>query len=80
MGSDFNVENRPTTLPLLKIDTFWLHFSTGASIFNDRMVLFFNKFQLKNDRAGHFSMGVYFQRYTITLRDKIMTSQLHVWR
>ena len=28
------------------------------------MVLFFNKFQLKNDRAGHFSMGVYFQGYT----------------
>ena len=49
---------------LLKIDTFWRHFSTGASIFNDRMVLFFNKFQLENDRAGHFSMGVYFQRYT----------------
>ena len=28
------------------------------------MLLFFNKFQLKKDRAGHFSMGVYFQRYT----------------
>ena len=64
MGSDVNVENRPTTLPLLKIDTFWHHFSTGASIFNDRIVLFFSKFQLKNDRAGHFSIRVYFQRYT----------------
>ena len=60
MGSDFNVENRPTTLLLLKIDTVWHHFSTGASIFNDRMVLFFNKFQLKNDMAGHFSMGSIF--------------------
>ena len=57
MGSDFNVENRPKTLPLLKIDTFWRLFSTGASIFNDRMVLFFNKFQLK---ASHFSMGSIF--------------------
>ena len=64
MGSDFNVENRPTTFPLLKIDNFWRHFSTDASIFNVRMVLFFNKFQLKIDRAGHFSTGVYFQRYT----------------
>ena len=25
---------------------------------------FSTDFQLKNDRVGHFSMGVYFQRYT----------------
>ena len=54
----------PQRFPCWKLTPLGVIFSTGASIFNDRIVLFFNKFQLKNDRAGHFSMGVYFQRYT----------------
>ena len=70
----------PQRSPCWKIDTFWRHFSTGASIFNDRVVLFYIKFQLKNDRAGHFLMGGYFQRYTGPYLLTVILDLIIIWR
>ena len=64
MGSDFNIEKKPQTCPLLKIKTFRCHFTTDASLFNDWRGSFFNKFSVENYRAGHFSMG---SLYNVTL-------------
>ena len=52
MQSYFNVENPP----LLEIDTLWRYFTKGASIFNGQKQSFPTNCQLRNDRAGHFSM------------------------
>ena len=65
MGSDFNVENWPSQLvPCLKSTPFGVIFWRMRQFSTIGRVIFSTNFPLKNERAGHLSMGVYLQHYT----------------